>query len=61
MKLNHVDVWNLSVVNISDDDHGVVDVVNLHCVEKSVNVELSDDDVHLDDVVVQDVDIRADA
>ena len=56
MKLNHDDVWNLNVVNLSGDDLGVVDAVNFRCVEVFVNVKLSEDDVHLDDAnVVEEV------
>ena len=31
VQLNH-DVWNLNVVNLLEDDYGVVDAVNLRCV-----------------------------
>ena len=38
MKLNHDDVQNLNVVNLSGDDLGVVDAVNFRCVDEFVNV-----------------------
>ena len=57
-KLNHDDVWTLNVVNLSGDDLGVVDAVNLRCVDEFVNVKLSEDDVHLDDAnVVEAVEV----
>ena len=63
VKVNHDDVWNLNVVNLLEDGHGIVDAASLRCVDKSaVNVELSKEDVHLNggEVVVK-VEIAEDA
>ena len=50
MRLNHEETRNLNVVNLFEDDHGVVYAVNLWCVcESEVNAELSEDHVHLND------------
>ena len=41
---------NLNIVSLLEDGHDVVDAVNLWCVgECEVNVELSEDNVHLND------------
>ena len=56
VKLHHDDVQNLNVVNLSGGDLGVVDVVDLRCVDEFVNVELSEADVHLNDAnVVEEI------
>ena len=56
VKLHHDDVLNLNVVNLSGDDLGVADVVNLHCVDEFVNVELAEADVSPNDTnVVEEV------
>ena len=43
-------MWNQNVVNLLEDDYGVVDAVTLWCIDESeVNVDLSDNDATLSD------------
>ena len=54
-KPSHDDVPSLDVVNLLEDGYGVVNAVNLWCVDESgVNAGLSEDDVHLNDGKVVD-------